>query len=99
MRRLMLARSVPTRCYAGGPVDDEWRGNATFVREVLVAPERRVGERGPALAEKDGRLRAARALADEDAARARFGVSAVVRHDEDCRVVEHAALFQTGDQV
>src|SRR6185436_5739866 len=74
------------------------RGDAALVVEVLVATERRVLHEGPALAAKPVRL-ALRRIADGLAVWARLRVAAVVGHEKDERVVQHAALLQARDEI
>ena len=80
------------------PVGDQRRGDAPLVREVLVAAERRVGERRPPHAEEDPRVRPADWTALGEAQRTAFGVAAVVAQEQDQRVVEHAAVAETGHE-
>ena len=65
-----------------------------FVREVLEPAEGRAAERRPVHAEIQVRVRTARRIAVEAAVRTGLGVGAVVRHEEDERVVERAARLE-----
>ena len=67
---------------------------------MLVAKEGRVRERGPVHAQKDAGKRAAdRPLALGQAHGTSLGVSAVIADEHDDRVVKHATLLQTFDQL
>ncbi len=91
--------AAATRRDARGPVGDERGADPALVREVLVAAEGRVRQRGPIHAQVDVRLRPAdRPLAASDARRAALGVAAVVAQEQDQGVVQHPAVLQPVDQ-
>ena len=80
---------------AGRPVRDERRGHASFVSEVLVAAERRIGECRPIHAQEHGGVRPSGRFAFEPPPWPRLGVAAVIGHEQDERVLQFPALLET----
>ena len=97
VRGLMLQRAVSCGWDARRPVRNQRRADAAFVREVFVAAEGRVVQRGPGHAEEDIAVRSAEIRALRDATRTAFGVAAVVAHEKDERVFQHPTILQPGD--
>jgi len=99
VRRPMLEAIASARRNAPRPTHDQRRGNAAFVGEMLEPAERRTAERGPVHAEIQIRVGSAWRLAVEPPVGTTLGVGTVVRQEQDHRVVEHAAGFQSLDQL
>ena len=73
------------------PVHDQRRSDTPFVREMLEPAERRTAERRPVHAQIQVRVRSTRAFAVEPPVGTGLRVGAVVREEQDHRVVEGAA--------
>ena len=89
------ARSSPrARLESLRPARDQRRGDPAFVRIMLVAHERRVAQRGPALAFVNRGSGISGVFAFQPPFRPRLRVSAVVTQEEDQRVVQLSSLPQ-----